>query len=84
MDDEDVFADDRVRHPECENIPRIKNDDDADEELDDEDLESEDSYLTQQEQLLVVEMAMVAAMQSILPQLYEKTRQSRWNNEDDY
>ncbi|THZ26897.1 hypothetical protein D6C91_02470 [Aureobasidium pullulans] len=84
MDDEDVFADDHVRHPEYENTPRIKNDDDADEELDDEDLESEDSYLTQQEQLLVVEMAMVAAMQSILPQLYEKTRQSRWNNEDDY
>lgn len=84
MDDEDVFADDHVRHLEYENIPRIKNDDDADEELDVGDLESEDSYLTQQEQLLVVEMAMVAAMQSILPQLYEKTRQSRWNNEDDY
>ncbi|KAG2161110.1 hypothetical protein VTO58DRAFT_104328 [Aureobasidium pullulans] len=84
MDDEDVFADDHVRHPEYENIPRIKNDDDADEEIDDEDLESEDSYLTQQEQLLVVEMAMVAAMQSILPQLHEKTRQSRWNNQDDY
>lgn len=77
MDDEDVFADDHVRHPEYENIPRIKNDDDADEELDDEDLESEDSYLTQQEQLLVVELAMVAAMQSILPQLVEKTRPSR-------
>ncbi|THY29918.1 hypothetical protein D6D01_03409 [Aureobasidium pullulans] len=84
MDDEDVFADDHVRHPEYENIPRIKNDDEADEEIDDENLESEDSYLTQQEQLLVVEMAMVAAMQSILPQLYEKTRLSRWDNQDDY
>lgn len=88
MADEDVFADEARRYPDQEiQLNNKKNagddndehddHDDADEEFDkDEDATSEDSlesYLTELEQMLTREMAMVTVMALMLPRMIQKS-----------
>ncbi|KAI5193704.1 hypothetical protein E4T39_08831 [Aureobasidium subglaciale] len=87
VDNENVFEDHDHAYPDQEirlnDNKKVDDDDeqeDADEYTDDEedddddgdDLFSEGSYLTQQEQLLAVELAMVGVMTVVLPQLIEQ------------
>ncbi|KAI5261228.1 hypothetical protein E4T47_09492 [Aureobasidium subglaciale] len=82
MENEDIFEDHDLAYPDQEirleeTLDEEDGQEEADEEMDDEvdeddDLFSEGSYLTQQEQLLAVELAMVGVMTVVLPQLMEQ------------
>lgn len=91
MADEDVFTDKPGdRYPDLRNTDQIlpsdgvgaRDDESADEEYGYEDGGSEDSYLTELEQLVLVQVAMVGAVQCIVPAMV-KHMEGKWEGFED-